>query len=307
MRHALCTDLDRTLLPNGSAEESPAARICFRELAAHPRVLLVYVSGRDKGRVQEAMDEYFLPVPDFVIADVGSSIYAMTPKPWLLLQGWRKHLRKDWQDYDACRLRQAIGHIGYLALQDDSKQGEYKLSYDVTPALHLDAVCDRLTGKLNELTLPVNIIVSIDETTDTGLIDLLPPSANKRLALEWLMARQNIRPGHVVFSGDSGNDSEVLLSPYKATLVANAEAEFRQRLLQAAASGCGTDSLYVAGGLAHAGPHQAAPDLAAPESSRDRCWPGPAMNGNYAAGIVEGFLHYFPEFTDWILKDYHHV
>lgn len=161
MRHALCTDLDRTLLPNGSAEESPAARICFREPAAHPSVMLVYVSGRDKGRVQEAMDEYFLPVADFVIADVGSSIYAMTPKPWQLLKDWRKHLRKDWQQYDADRVRQVVGHIDYLTLQDHSRQGEYKLSYDVFPSVHLDGVCNRLAERLKELTLSVNMIVMV--------------------------------------------------------------------------------------------------------------------------------------------------
>lgn len=98
---------------------------------------------------------------------------------------------------------------------------------------------------------------------------MLPPSANKRLALEWLLTRQNILPEHVVFSGDSGNDREVLLGPYKATLVANADAGFRQCLLQAAESGC--------------------------------------VAGSIVAGIVEGFIHYFPEFADWILQDYHHV
>ena len=38
-RHILiCTDLDRTLLPNGSQPESPLARPRFRALAARPEV-----------------------------------------------------------------------------------------------------------------------------------------------------------------------------------------------------------------------------------------------------------------------------
>ena len=36
----LCTDLDRTLIPNGREPESPEARPWFRRLAAEPEVAL---------------------------------------------------------------------------------------------------------------------------------------------------------------------------------------------------------------------------------------------------------------------------
>ena len=59
-RLLLCTDLDRTLLPNGEQPESPQARTLFARLAARPGVTLVYVTGRHRALVQAALDEYLL-------------------------------------------------------------------------------------------------------------------------------------------------------------------------------------------------------------------------------------------------------
>ena len=66
----LCTDLDRTLIPNGLPPESPNARELFCKVAAAPFVSLAYVSGRDLGLLQKAIAEYNLPTPDFMIGDV---------------------------------------------------------------------------------------------------------------------------------------------------------------------------------------------------------------------------------------------
>ncbi|MBT8439796.1 MAG: haloacid dehalogenase, partial [Gammaproteobacteria bacterium] len=65
----LCTDLDRTLIPNGPQPESPAARQRFLSLVNKPEVLLAYVTGRHQKLVQDAINNYCLPVPDFVIGD----------------------------------------------------------------------------------------------------------------------------------------------------------------------------------------------------------------------------------------------
>ena len=80
-RLLLCTDLDRTLLPNGSAPESPGARERFARLAAHPEVTLVYVTGRDQARVDEALATWLVPAPDLLIGDVGTTIATRTMSP----------------------------------------------------------------------------------------------------------------------------------------------------------------------------------------------------------------------------------
>ena len=70
----LCTDLDRTLIPNGPQPASVQASGCLESLVSRPEVTLVFVSGRDRDLVEEAMTTYELPCPDFVIGDVGTSI-----------------------------------------------------------------------------------------------------------------------------------------------------------------------------------------------------------------------------------------
>ncbi|GAB1234429.1 hypothetical protein UT5_08230 [Ferrigenium sp. UT5] len=74
-RHLLCSDLDRTLIPNGVQPESPGARNIFRRLVARDDVQLAYVSGRHRELIAQAIAEYDLPEPDFVIADVGTTLY----------------------------------------------------------------------------------------------------------------------------------------------------------------------------------------------------------------------------------------
>jgi len=61
----LCTDLDRTLIPNGGEPESPDARTMFGRLAARPEVTLAYVSGRDADRVKTVIERFDLPTPDY--------------------------------------------------------------------------------------------------------------------------------------------------------------------------------------------------------------------------------------------------
>ena len=278
----LCTDLDRTLLPNGDAPESAAARPLFAKLVTRPEVLLVYVSGRDKHLIQHAIDTFSLPQADFVIADVGSSIYQIDNSSWTLLPQWHALIAKDWHGKQSQQVCKEVGEIAGLELQAASKQGDYKLSYQVSPATHLATLVNKLEARLEKIKLRYNCIASIDETTNQGLIDILPKSANKRLAIDFLLKQTGITARQLVFSGDSGNDIDVLSSAYQATLVANASDEVKY-LAQTQANALGfSDRLYLARGLSS------------------------TLNGNYAAGIIEGFVHYFPFVTDWLELEKHH-
>ena len=103
----LCTDLDRTLLPNGDAPESPSARERFARVAARPEVSLVYVTGRHRESVQRAIAEYGLPTPRHAICDVGSSIYqiargeaareAASGGEWRISARWNRQLASAWE------------------------------------------------------------------------------------------------------------------------------------------------------------------------------------------------------------------
>ncbi|WP_211215666.1 HAD family hydrolase [Geopsychrobacter electrodiphilus] len=81
-RLLLCTDLDRTLIPNGVQPEHPAARKLFREFCRLPEVTLIYVTGRHQLLVEQAIEEYGLPEPDYAITDVGTQIYRIEAAKW---------------------------------------------------------------------------------------------------------------------------------------------------------------------------------------------------------------------------------
>jgi hydroxymethylpyrimidine pyrophosphatase-like HAD family hydrolase len=70
----LATDLDRTLLPNGSWPADPGAIELFNELTQRHEVLVVYVTGRNLDLTENAIREFGIRYPDVLIGDVGTSI-----------------------------------------------------------------------------------------------------------------------------------------------------------------------------------------------------------------------------------------
>ncbi|MGR8953641.1 MAG: HAD family hydrolase, partial [Gammaproteobacteria bacterium] len=91
----LCTDLDRTLLPNGSQPESPEARQYFDRFVSRAEVTLAYVTGRHRDLVDEAIQEYDLPMPDWVIGDVGTTIYRIQAGEWRHWTEWEDDIARD--------------------------------------------------------------------------------------------------------------------------------------------------------------------------------------------------------------------
>ena len=267
----ICTDLDRTLIPNGAEPESPRARDYFRQLAALPTITLAYVSGRDQTLVREAIHTYDLPLPDFVLGDVGATIYTCEQWDWQAWDAWANHIAPDWIGHSRAALAALLQDFPMLKLQEASKQNTYKLSYYLDLALNHQRVMDEVQMHLSTHGIRASLIWSIDEPANIGLLDILPARASKRHAIEFLMAQQGFSLQQTVFSGDSGNDLPVLVSPIPAVLVNNASAELKREALQMSRLSGVADALYLAQGS----------------------WAG--MNGHYAAGILEGIAHYHPE------------
>lgn len=266
----ICTDLDRTLIPNGQQSESSNARKLFSKLVSNSQVTLAYVSGRDRDLVQQAIEEYQLPVPNFVVADVGSTIYKVEENQWLRVQDWDRKIALDWQNNTQSDLVYLFSDLKQCRLQEKQKQGLHKLSYYFDLNVEVEKIMAQMRSRLEDKKFKSNLIWSIDEQANVGLLDILPFSANKRYAIEFMMENQNFNLENTVFSGDSGNDLDVLVSPIKAILVANAHSELKEKVLLESQKQGFVDSIYIAKGLS------------------------PDTNGNYSAGIIEGINHYFP-------------
>jgi HAD superfamily hydrolase (TIGR01484 family) len=276
MRLLLCTDLDRTVLPNGAQPESAGARGRFAALAARPEVTLVYVTGRHRHLVEQAMHDYELPSPDYVISDVGTVIYQVTGHDWQQWRDWQQEIEPDWAGLGHADLQVLLLDVAGLRLQEPGKQNLHKLSYYVPLNADTESLSSAIRRRLEARGIRASLVWSIDEPNGVGLLDVLPGRADKRHAVTFLMQRNGFGLDETVFAGDSGNDLPVLVSEIPAVLVANAsEAVRREALSQAAASG-NPSTLYIAQG-GYLG-----------------------MNGNYTAGVLEGVVHYHPAVAHWL-------
>ncbi len=268
----LCTDMDRTLLPNGAQPESPRARPLFAQLVARPDVRLAYVTGRHLALVEQAIGDYRLPDPDFVVSDVGTRIWERVAGAWQPDGGWEQDIGEDWRGLGPGDLHKLFGDLGALRLQEPDRQGAHKLSYFVPLTADRDTLLGRMRERLAAEGLRAELVFSIDEPAGIGLLDVLPASATKLHAVEYLRGKLDLGYADCLFAGDSGNDLPVLTSGVPSVLVANASAEVRADAQAAASRGGHGDSLYLAhGGLLD-------------------------MNGNYSAGILEGVAHFHPAY-----------
>lgn len=270
----LATDLDRTLLPNGAQPESALARPLLARLVEERGLVLAYVTGRRLELVEEAMAHYDLPRPHFVLADVGSSLYRDVNGTWTPSAEWEARLDQDWGGRHGAQLATLFEHEPELTLQEPAAQGRHKLSYDAPE--RAQALLRRMREHLRAANLAAVVVHSVDETRGQGLIDVLPARSSKLRALEHLLELAGIARADCLFAGDSGNDLEVLTSTIPAVLVANATPELRARLR----------------GARHPRLHLASGDLF-------------GMNGNYAAGVLEGWVHYHPGDRE-LLERLHH-
>ena len=270
-RFLLCSDLDRTLIPNGAQPESPLALALFKRMVNRHEITLTYVTGRHRALIEQAIAEFDLPQPEFVIADVGTSIYRIDSSGWWQWDEWDARIAQDWQGLAHDELQRLLGVFPALRLQEKEKQNHHKLSFYVALKTNAQNLMMEMDARLKQENIKANLIWSIDEKAGRGLLDVLPASANKLHAIRFLMQQLDFQDESTLFAGDSGNDLDVLMSGIPAVLVGNADTEVKRLTAKAP-----QDTLYTAKG-GYLG-----------------------MNGNYSAGILEGIAHYWPEMDLWL-------
>ncbi|MEZ5502446.1 MAG: HAD family hydrolase [Halioglobus sp.] len=238
------------------------------------------MTGRHRQLVEDVIRNYRLPHPDYVIGDVGTTLYALdasgewrvdVPTGTRRLAGLARLLRAStwcWcklADIPPCRV-----------LQEATRQNTHKLSYYLAPGYDQAALAREIGDRLQRRGVQARLVWSVDEAAALGLLDILPARASKYHALVQLQQRLGLADDATVFCGDSGNDLEVLASPVPSVLVANSEPYVQAEARRAAAAHGHEASLYIASGNFT------------------------GMNGNYSAGILEGVAHYHPDVAQWM-------
>lgn len=266
----LCTDMDRTIIPNGHQPEHPRARETFHQLCNLPGLRLAYVTGRDLVLTQEAIEAYQLPMPAFAITDVGTKIYQQKAGDWQELVAWQQEIAADWGGKSHADLKTALVDLAELTLQEPSKQNDFKLSYYVGLDVDQQVLLAEVHERFLKLGVRASLIWSIDEPQGVGLLDVLPQNATKMHGIEFLGKYLGYSTDEILFAGDSGNDLMVMASPIRSILVANADAATKEQAFALAEENGVLDTLYLAKADVF------------------------LLGGNYSAGVLQGVAHFAP-------------
>ncbi|MGD2055381.1 MAG: HAD-IIB family hydrolase [Gammaproteobacteria bacterium] len=261
----LATDMDRTLLPNGSWEADNNAIDLFNELTQKHGVLVVYVTGRNLALTENAIKEYGVRYPDILCGDVGTSIRKYEHGEWRFDDGWVTHVKHASPRWDAIAIRDAVSGIDGMREQEQEHLNQFKQSYyvehDKNDAV-LKEVDELVKGKFDEV-----IVYSFDSQDGKGLLDFLPASATKQTALEYVAEEFGVAKQDVVFCGDSGNDIFPLTAGFSGVLVRNADDQLVANVKQAMAGNPGLKAYFAKGDFM-------------------------GLNGYYTSGVIEGAYHY---------------
>ncbi|ERP32172.1 HAD-IIB family hydrolase [Chitinivibrio alkaliphilus] len=219
------TDLDGTLIPNrGSAGERAALQEILRRRKQSSQLQLTYASGRNHALIIAAIQTYALPEPDYLIADVGTSVYIRREEGFFPSSAYHDVLAEICAELPVESLKKKLSPLPIQA-QDESNNGPFKASYTVQPQDK-----DGVTKKLAELlrNTPWEPIISRDHREDYWLIDLVPTGVSKLFAISWLTKHLSIPVNEQIYAGDSGNDHAVFMSTIPSIIVGNTPEELKK-------------------------------------------------------------------------------
>lgn len=239
----LATDLDGTLIPLTRSVDHIKS---LKKLAAFFKPdnpeghKIIYVSGRSLELVLQAITQEELPIPNGILADVGSTLYLpdyhpqknpvqtqgtlLNPEEWKEASFYRQKLKEKTKPGDLELIKEVLSPLKNLELQDQECQKEFKSSWFVTPGT-LKTTVNQVMQALEKNGINREIIASEVSPREKGLIDILPKGVNKAFGIMELCSYWGINPENCVFSGDSGNDLAVFLSPLNSILVGNTPPE----------------------------------------------------------------------------------
>jgi sucrose-6F-phosphate phosphohydrolase len=208
-RWLFVSDVDDTLLGDDAALAELMA-----VLHDAPHVTTAYNSSRPCASLRKSLAEVpQLVPPDYLIGGLGTEIEdGESGQP---LAGYTEFLGKNW---NRPRIAALLAKLG-LAAHPAEYQTPLKASFDAPN----EATVERVRRQLAEAGLSAKIIFSGGKN-----LDIIPRAAGKGGVIDYLHQQLSIPADRVVVSGDSGNDVEMFIAPYRGIIVGNADADLKQ-------------------------------------------------------------------------------
>lgn len=220
----LATDLDGTFLA-GNPENRHRL---YQLISAHPEIKLAFVTGRGLEVVLPLLDDPSIPIPDYIIADVGATVVdGATLLPVQPLQG---EIEERWPGERT--IARAMTRFDGLERQEVPQQR--RCSYFCSA----DAVTPEIEKVAAELGCDVLYSANL-------YLDILPAGVNKGSTLKQLVAHLGISPGDVLVAGDTLNDLSMYEQGFMGVCVGESEPALldatrdRAKVLHSVHTGCG--------------------------------------------------------------------
>jgi HAD superfamily hydrolase (TIGR01484 family) len=239
-RYLLASDLDGTLIPlEQDAQTLREVAELVSALEADTSLMLAYVTGRHLSLAQAGIAEIGLPPPSWFVCDVGTSVYRRKDGSFEPDEGYRRAMKAAFGGLRGDEVRTAVGTLEGVTLQENEKQGEFKVSYYTRG--RPDPFVHAVRSRLDAARAKVNLVTSYDSVSKRGLLDVLPAGVAKDYAVRYLHDHAGVDEQNLVYAGDSGNDRAAMLAGYRVIVVGNADAALKEDLrAESAAAGTST-------------------------------------------------------------------
>ncbi len=207
----LATDLDGTFL---SPDENELSADLYKIIRDHrEEILLIFVTGRGYESILPLLDDASLPIPDYIIGDVGATILKRTQGEFVPVMSLQSEIAESWSGREI--ILNALNGIVGLQLQEVPQ--ERRCSFLCTDPKILTEV-DNI-GKALGLT----VLYSADQ-----YLDFLPMGVSKGNSLKLLLKSEDLSEARVLVAGDTLNDLSLMQTGYKGVVVGNAEPALKK-------------------------------------------------------------------------------
>lgn len=226
LRFTLATDLDGTFL--GGTEAERAKLYDFIE-ENKDLIALIFVTGRDVPFIRNLIDNKLVPKPDFIIADVGTTV--VNTHDYLPLKEIQDWIDSLWLgDEKARELMQIHPHLEEQKIYGGKRVSYFYSEEDKARAAAADA-----------------IIAGFDAVFSANLyFDILPKGVKKGPTLLKLIDILDLNAETVLTAGDTLNDLSLFETGLKSVAVGNSEDLLKEELSR-------LENVYLAKGHGAAG------------------------------------------------------
>ncbi|MGF1504950.1 MAG: HAD-IIB family hydrolase [Anaerolineae bacterium] len=205
----LVSDVDDTLLGDDEALRHLANR-----LAGAEHITTVWNSSRPCASLRASLAENeALPTPDYLVGALGTEIEIRDTGE--RHTAYDEFLDKTW---DRARVAEVMDGLGFTPHPPEYLT-RFKLSYDIPG----EQAYLKAKEALAEAGLKTHIIFSGGHN-----LDIIPEEAGKGRVVAYLHDWLGIPAERVIVAGDSGNDVDMFIAPYRGIVVGNASDALKQ-------------------------------------------------------------------------------